>query len=32
MDASIVEHPFFGCDEDTRPVEEIMDELRKPRY
>jgi len=29
---SIVQHPFFGCDEDTRSVEEIMDELRKPRY
>lgn len=27
------EHPFFGMTAgDTRPVEEIMRDLRKPRY
>ena len=26
------DHPFVGSGEDDRPVEEIMQELRKPRF
>jgi len=26
------DHPFFGSDKDTRPVEDVIRELRKCRY
>jgi len=26
------DHPFFGSDKDTRPVEDVMKELRRCRY
>ena len=26
------DHPFFGSDKDTRPIEEVMHELRRGRY
>jgi hypothetical protein len=30
---SLREHPFFGMGkDDTRPVQQIVDELRAPRY
>jgi hypothetical protein len=28
----VQDHPFFGSDKDTRPVEEVIRELRRCRY
>ena len=30
----VTDHPFFGMlkDNDKKPIQEIVDELRKPRY